>query len=97
VLIHQVDGLPFVLNANETRAGWTVGVGVEYAFLSNWSAKLEYNFMEFGNRTLSFVGTESGGSLSRVAAVDQQIHVLKFGINYRFGWGKTPAPIAAKY
>jgi hypothetical protein len=40
---------------------------------------------------------KSGGSLSRVAAVYQQIHVLKFGINYRFGWGKTPAPIAAKY
>ena len=33
--------------------GWTVGTGVEYAITGNWSAKIEYNFMDFGRNTLS--------------------------------------------
>jgi opacity protein-like surface antigen len=26
----------------ETKVGWTVGGGLEYAFVDNWTAKLEY-------------------------------------------------------
>ena len=29
--------------------------------------------------------------------VKQRIEAVKFGINYRFGWGKTPPPAVAKY
>ena len=28
-------------------------MGVEYAFLPNWSAKIEYNFIDFGSRSFS--------------------------------------------
>ncbi len=30
------------------------------------------------------------------ADVNQQIHTVKFGVNYRFGYGKAPAPVVAK-
>src|SRR5213075_335042 len=33
--------------ASQTRAGWTVGGGVEWAFWQNWSAKVEYDFYDF--------------------------------------------------
>ena len=38
---------------SETRSGWTVGGGLEWAFANNWSAKLEYQFYDFGNRDLT--------------------------------------------
>ena len=31
------------LNASESRTGWTVGGGIEWAFWNNWSAKVEYD------------------------------------------------------
>lgn len=70
----------------DTRLGWTVGAGVEYAFAPQWSAKLEYNFMDFGTAQYSFApGTST--------SIDQQIHAVKFGINYKFGGG----PLIARY
>ena len=46
--------------ASQTRAGWTVGGGVEWAFWQNWSAKVEYDFYDFGTRDVSFTGTIFG-------------------------------------
>ena len=31
------------------KTGWTVGVGLEYAFLGNWSAKIEYLYVDLGS------------------------------------------------
>jgi outer membrane immunogenic protein len=44
------------LAARETRTGWTVGGGVEWAFFNNWSAKLEYDFYNFGARNVTLTG-----------------------------------------
>ena len=38
--------------SNETRWGWMVGAGIEYSFSDNWSAKIEYYYLDFGTRTL---------------------------------------------
>ena len=72
----------YFAGADATKAGWTVGTGLEYALAPNWSAKIEYNYLDFGNHTVRFV-TGGGGSFLR--EVDQYIHVVKVGINYRFG------------
>jgi outer membrane immunogenic protein len=96
------------IDASETRTGWTVGGGVEWAFWSNWSAKLEYDFYDFGTRSVTFTGFFPGGGLGgstlpagevAVPGVDikQRINAVKFGINYRFGWGKGKAPVVARY
>ena len=77
---------PGTVELSDTRVGWTAGAGVEYAFAPQWSAKLEYNYMDFGSRSVSFTpGTATD--------IDQQIHAVKFGINYKFGGG----PIVARY
>jgi outer membrane immunogenic protein len=78
--------------ADETRSGWTVGTGLEYAFAPNWSAKLEYSYIDFGNERITF---SCGACLANVRDIDQHIHVVKVGLNYRFNTGK--APIAARY
>jgi outer membrane immunogenic protein len=74
---------------SETRSGWTVGLGVEYAWGNNWSSKLEWNYLDFGDDQVLFGVTP--------ARIDQKIHIVKVGLNYKFDWGKTPAPVAARY
>lgn len=88
-----IGGLQATDKFSDTRTGWMVGVGVEHAFWANWSAKLEYNFMDFGTdrHAQTCFGT---GVICNDFDVDQQIHVVKFGINYRFG---GPAPVVARY
>jgi outer membrane immunogenic protein len=67
-----------------TRAGWMVGLGGEYAFKGNWSAKIEYDFMDFGSKNYNLVDVTGGGYFEEYD-VDQQIQIIKVGVNYRFG------------
>ncbi|MGA7450947.1 MAG: porin family protein, partial [Rhodoplanes sp.] len=69
-----------------TRPGWTVGGGVEWAFWDNWSAKVEYDFYDFGTRNLTFPGTIFGvPEVVPGINIKKTISTVKFGINYRFG------------
>lgn len=77
--------------ADETRWGWLVGAGVEYAFTPNWSAKLEYNYMDFGRESVNFALV---GGRTRTVDIDQHVHVVKVGINYRFN---LSGPVLANY
>ena len=61
---------------------------VEWALAPQWSAKLEYNFLDFSNDTFTFGGTPID--------VDTHVHLVKAGINYRFG-GYGKAPVVANY
>ena len=72
---------------SDTRWGWTVGAGVEYAFAPNWSGKIEYDFLDFGRDAHIFAFTPNFGVSGDVR---QTIHTVKLGLNYRFG-GSTNA------
>ena len=76
-------------SSSNTHVGWTVGGGFEWALLDNWSAKVEYLYLDLGNEDY-FSGTAAGGFDADVTA-----HTVKVGLNYRFGYSK--APVAAKY
>lgn len=71
-------------DADTTRWGWTVGGGVEYAFTNNWSAKIEYNYIDLGSYDVSFNFVPGTFINPYVATVDQSVQVLKAGVNYRF-------------
>jgi outer membrane immunogenic protein len=84
-----------IVSETHTRAGWTVGGGVEWAFDPNWSAKLEYLFVDFGREGYydpppSFLFANRGG----VFLTD---NIVRAGVNWRFNWGKAPTPVVAKY
>lgn len=80
-------------SASETRWGWTIGGGWEYAFAPNWSFKVEYNFMDFGDKNTTF--TNFAGATFPFQ-IDQQVQTVLVGINYRFGdYGKSP--VVARY
>ena len=77
---------PFNFGASETRVGWTVGAGVEWAVWENWSVKLEYDYLDFGSRTVTFNDPLLGAAN---ISVTERISEVKLGVNYRFG---SPLP-----
>jgi len=77
---HDKYSFDFIANATETRTGFVVGGGIEYAFTRNWSGKVEYNYMDFGNKDVNFCVKSECEALS----VLQRLHQMKVGLNYRF-------------
>ena len=73
---------PFAFSASETRIGWTLGAGVEWAVWENWSVKLEYDYLDFGNRAVAFNDPVLGAASINI---NQRISEVKLGVNYRFG------------
>jgi outer membrane immunogenic protein len=67
-----------IYKKSKTRDGWTVGVGVEYAFAPNWTTFIEYDYYDFGNKNTVFDGA--------LYKVDTDVNVVKVGVNYRFGY-----------
>ena len=93
---YALSGAPGVLadegviteTASAMRWGWMAGIGAEYAFAQNWSAKLEYNYLDFGTERVTF--NSNGvipGQLPFDDDVRRKIQTVKVGLNYRFDWG----------
>lgn len=49
------SGLDGFTLTDTTRTGWNVGAGLEHMLGSRWSAKLEYDYLDFGSNTLGFM------------------------------------------
>jgi outer membrane immunogenic protein len=80
-----------------TKAGWTLGLGVENALTSNWSWKLEYLYVNLGSVTGSgavgstncygSVGICANTSAAGTAGLTTKItdNIVRVGVNYKFG------------
>jgi outer membrane immunogenic protein len=75
--INGVTGAGSFSTSND-YSGWTAGAGLEYAFLNNWSAKLEYLYVDFGNGPTTATGA---GALSSNHLTD---NIVRVGLNYKF-------------
>jgi outer membrane immunogenic protein len=76
------------------RWGWTAGVGLEWAFATNWSAFAEYDHYGFDTRTVVMNVTNATGITPANLNVRHDIDTVKVGINYRF-W--SAGPVVARY
>jgi outer membrane immunogenic protein len=65
--------------------GYTVGGGLEYMIAPSWSAKLEYQYYNFGDVTFASAPPVV------LTTFRNDEHTIKLGLNYRFNWG-MPAP-----
>jgi outer membrane immunogenic protein len=85
---------------SNTRAGWTVGGGLEWMFMPNWSAKVEYLYYDLGSVRLALAGAgkfynandpnNAGAAYSLFApAASARFNgnVVRAGVNYHFNWG----------
>jgi outer membrane immunogenic protein len=64
----------FGLSETHTNAGWTAGVGAEFLFAPQWSAKVEYLYVDLANSNFTVTGASNG----------YRFGVLRAGINYHF-------------
>lgn len=64
------------IDEDKTRAGWVAGAGVEHAFTDHLTAKLEYQYLNFGEYTVA------GEGISTKATPD--FHSIRIGLNYKF-------------
>jgi outer membrane immunogenic protein len=82
-LIYGTAGIAFgelqaqtvgLLSESHTNVGWAAGAGVEAGIAANWSAKVEYLFVDLASSTYALTGTSNGLSAS----------LFRMGVNYHF-------------
>jgi outer membrane immunogenic protein len=67
-----------------TKTGGLLGFGTEYLFAPRWTAKIEYNYADYGSHTDTLVLTAAGLSVGVPVQTSLQMHTVKAGINYHF-------------
>jgi outer membrane immunogenic protein len=77
----EATGVGTGVSSTTTRAGWTVGTGIEWAVTGPWTAKIEYLYADLGKASCS--AAACGG----VGTTDVKLteNVVRAGLNYRFG------------
>jgi outer membrane immunogenic protein len=85
----KVTVLGVSLSDTQTHLGYTAGGGLEYGFTPNWSAKGEYLFAHYQSKNYFTTVAPPG-----FASGTFDVHTIKVGVNYRFGWG---GPVVARY
>jgi outer membrane immunogenic protein len=72
--------------ASSTKAGWTAGAGVEVAFADNWTARVEYLFVDLQNSTCNTAGCgfDPGGVVAnQIVKFDANLVRLGFDCKFR--------------
>jgi outer membrane immunogenic protein len=84
---------------SQTRVGWTAGLGGEWMFATNWSAKFEWLYYNLGSETfdgLLVTPNLSCGVCGGPAVVATHStakfngNIARVGVNYHFNWGGAP-------
>lgn len=63
-------------SSKDTYTGYVVGGGAEYAFTDNWTGRLEYQYVNLGQKAVS------NGVISTFATPN--FHTVRIGLNYKF-------------
>jgi outer membrane immunogenic protein len=78
----------FSVSDTASLSGWTVGGGLEWALIDNWTAKVEYLYLSYSS--LDVLSNFVVGGFN----ADLDAHTVRVGLNYRFG---GTAPVIARY
>ena len=77
---------------DNTRSGWVAGLGLEWMISPNWLIRGEWLHVDVGNSSgVLNLATSTPGVTQTVAwNRDLTIDIARFGIAYKFDWGKSP-------
>ena len=88
--IGGLGGAAASVSTENTAFGWLLGFGAEYAFSPNWTAFIEYDYLDFDTKNsalnLTALAAGLGGAGTAVANVDfkNKLSIAKIGVNYKF-------------
>ena len=72
---------------SHTQSGWTAGAGIEWAFADNWTAKVEYLYVNLGNGSVTCVSPAclafAGAPIP--VSVGLTENLARAGVNFKFG------------
>jgi outer membrane immunogenic protein len=82
-------GVTNTFSNERTQGGWVVGSGVEAALGGNWTGKIEYLYLNLGNKS-------DIAALAAATPINTELreNIFRVGLNYRIG-GRAYAPVAA--
>ncbi len=84
----QAPALSWAGSKSDTRFGWTIGAGAEYALTNNWSIKGEYLYYDLGKKTVSTVPNAAANAavpgVAYVGKAENTGHIARAGVNYKF-------------
>jgi outer membrane immunogenic protein len=73
------------LRTSRTAVGWTAGIGAEWAFAQNWTARLEYRHIDLGSKnTVVSAGTFGLGLATSHRSTLGRFETVRLGVSYRF-------------
>jgi outer membrane immunogenic protein len=77
-------GQKFRNDFSQTRDGWTIGGGLEYAITDRWRIFGEYNHYDFGSKVLAsgHLGVSNSGTTT-FTNTKQTIETVRLGVNFR--------------
>jgi opacity protein-like surface antigen len=79
------DGNPVntIVSSHNTKAGYAVGGGVEGRLVGNWTAKMEYLYLDLGMVTTTPAPAQNA---TVAASFNSRItdNILRLGVNYKF-------------
>ncbi len=64
-------------SVNTTAVGWTLGYGTEFAFTQHWTAKAEFDWIDFGHKSVTLSDGTNINTYQRAAQA-------KVGVNYKW-------------
>ncbi len=67
-------------NYDQTKSGWTLGAGVDYALTQNWAARLEYRYTDLGRVFNLTTNTDGCCGMNN----DITEHAVRIGVAYKF-------------
>jgi outer membrane immunogenic protein len=87
--VTDLSALGTATSFSETRVGWTVGSGVEASLGGNWTAKIEWLYIDLGSQS----GTSPVGAANAYAfSSNVREQIFRGGLNYRIGGNGTYMP-----
>lgn len=72
---------------SETKFGWALGAGIEYAFTNNITGKLEYLYYDLGKSNLTLAAVNPAAAALGTAPVmryENRGNIIRAGVNYKF-------------
>jgi outer membrane immunogenic protein len=113
VLIYATGGVAFAgvdgsistpfgyTSISNTRVGYTVGGGLEYAVTNNWSIRAEYRYSNFGTSSNNAANSWriAGLGFTPYTSVSRRVNEnqVQVGFSYKFDTFAPAGPVVAKY